>query len=264
MYDYSLLFAVDARPLSKQAQYRSSLNGSDHIPVLERTTSAYLRRSSSSNGSANSRSSSSFSRKELDRDWDDMGDYFDKEKLVLGNHRHCEHSHHLGNILPSKFDKDKLQRSQSMIVTKQDNTWSKRVTGNLTNVHKYRQGNSNGNGLSSGVFGNTSVHGTAFELDYPSLGTEEKQGSIVRVSSPLLSTSIHNVNPDLVYSNSQKLFVTKAPVVTSTGARVESPKQAVPAALATPFPNSGLNMAEALAKGPSHARTPPQVTLLFR
>ncbi|XP_065870070.1 uncharacterized protein [Euphorbia lathyris] len=254
----SALLHSDDHALAKKAQYRSSLNGSDRLSVLERTTSVFFRRSSSSNGSANLRASSSFSRSQRDRDWDDVNDYLDKEKLVPSNYRHHEHSH-----LLSKFDKDKLQRSQSVNAGKQDDTWSKKVTGNLTNVNKNRQSNSDGNGLPFRVAGIGTAHSTAFEQDFPSLGTEEKQGSIVRVSSPVLSTGIHTGNSDIVDSDNRKLPVIEVPAVTgSSTAEVPSPQQPVPPASATPLPNimTGLNMAEALAQGPSRARTPPQST----
>ncbi|KAI7991320.1 hypothetical protein LOK49_LG12G00211 [Camellia lanceoleosa] len=88
--------------------------------VADRTTSAYFRRSSSSNGSSHLRSHVSFGRSNRDRDWEkDIYDSRDKEKSILGDHRRRECYETLEQIFPSRFEKD-MRRSQSMITGKRE------------------------------------------------------------------------------------------------------------------------------------------------
>ncbi|XP_015583981.1 uncharacterized protein LOC8259334 isoform X1 [Ricinus communis] len=256
----SALLHSDDHPGSKHEQNKLAQSGSDRdarpLSVLERTTSAYFRRSSSNNSSAHLRTNCSFGRTQRDRDRDNSSDYNDHEKLVLGDHRRQELSGPLGNFLPSKFDKEKLRRSLSMVTGKQDEAWSKKLAGDLTNTNKSQYSNSNGNDLFARVsVGRT--HDTSFEQDFPSLGAEERQGTISRVSSPGLSSSIQTSN------DSWKSALAEVPVVMgSSSIGVTSAPQAVPAISASMVPSitTGLNMAESLAQVPSRARTPPQAT----
>ncbi|KAF2293735.1 hypothetical protein GH714_004386 [Hevea brasiliensis] len=237
-----------------------SASASLHAGGNHGTTSAYFRRSSNSNGYAQLRSTNSFSRSHRDRDLEDENDYQEKEKLVLGEHRHYDNSDPLDNILPSKFHKDKLRSSRSMITRKQDETWSKKVAGDLTNKNK--QSNSNENGLLARV-GVGPLHHTAFEQDFPSLGAEERQGGIGRVSSPGLNMITQTSTSTVVGSENWKSALAEVPIVVGSSSMVvTSAQQAIPATSATVVPNitTGLNMAEALAQGPPRVRTPPQPT----
>ncbi|KAF2319695.1 hypothetical protein GH714_018048 [Hevea brasiliensis] len=213
---------------SKHAGNKSSISTSDRdtcrLSVLERTTSAYFHRSSNCNGSGQLRSTRSFGRSHHDRDWEDENNYREKEKLVLG---------------------------------KQDDTWSKKVARDLTN-NKNKLSNSNENGLLARV-GVGSVHDNSFEQDFPSLGAEERQGGIGRVSSPGLSAATQTGTSPVVVSEYWKSALAEVPIIMAS---VTSAQQAVPATSATVLPNitTGHNMAEALAQGPPRARTPPQPT----
>lgn len=260
---YHVLF-LDDHLVSKHVGNKSSISTTDRdirrLSVQERTSSAYFPRSSNSNGSAQLRPTSSFGRSIHDRDWKDENDYQEKDKLALGEFRHHEHFDRLDNIVPSKFDKDKLRRSQSMITGKQDNTWSKKVSGDQTN-NKSKLSNSKDNGLLARV-GVGSVHDNAFEQDFPSLGAEERQGGIGRVSSPGLIMPTQTGTSAIVVSENWKSALAEVPIVMGS---VASAQQAVPSPSASVLPNNntGLNMAEALAQGPPRARTPPQVVSLF-
>ncbi|KAJ9158649.1 hypothetical protein P3X46_024214 [Hevea brasiliensis] len=252
---------TDDHLVSKHAGNKSSISTSDRdtcqLSVLERTTSAYFHRSSNSNGSGQLRSTRSFGRSHHDRDWEDENNCREKEKLVLGELRNYELSDCLDNFLPSKFDKDKLRRSHSLITGKQDDTWSKKVARDLTN-NKNKLSNSNGNGLLARV-GDGSVHDNSFEQDFPSLGAEERQGGIGRVSSPGLSAATQTGTSPVVVSEYWKSALAEVPIIMGS---VTSAQQAVPATSVTVLPNitTGHNMAEALAQGPPRSRTPPQPT----
>ncbi|XP_012065652.1 uncharacterized protein LOC105628780 isoform X2 [Jatropha curcas] len=265
-FSASASLPFDYHPVSKHSQNKSSLSGIDHdtrrLSILERTTSAYFRQGSSSNGSVHLRSTSSLGRSHRDRDWEDVSGYCDKEKLVSDDNRHHEHLDPSGNIFPSKLDKDKLRLSQSIITGKQDDTWSKKVAGDLINPQKNKHSNSNGSGILARV-GVGAVNDTAFEQDFPSLGAEERQVGIGRVPSPGLSTAIQTGTSAIGGSENWKSALAEVPVVMgNSNLGLVSAQQAVPATTATVVPNvtMGLKMAEALAQGPPRARTPPQST----
>ncbi|XWS67601.1 hypothetical protein CRYUN_Cryun04dG0019800 [Craigia yunnanensis] len=240
--------------------------GSDHdigqTPVLERTTSSYFR-SSSSNGSANSRSYSSFSKGHRERDWEkDINGYHDREKAVLSDHRNRNYSDSLDSMLPSMFEKDVLRRSQSMITANRSDTWPRKVTNDSSANSKSNHGS--GNGLLS-IVSPAVVSKSAFERDFPVLGAKERQvgSEIGRVSSPGLSTAVQSLpvgTSAVSGSDGWTSALADMPVgVGSSAAGVPISSQNVSAGSASiaPATATGLNMAETLAQGPSRARTPP-------
>ncbi|KAK1418291.1 hypothetical protein QVD17_27434 [Tagetes erecta] len=189
------------------------------------TTSSYFRRSSSSNGPTRLRSYSSFGR----RDWDK-----NKEKY---ENRFRDYSDPLANILPSRFEKDGLRRSQSNLSAKRGESWPRKVTGEKNNVVR-------NNGKIS------------FERDFPSLGSEEKQvdSEIGRVPSPGLSSVMQNLP---VGSSG----VTGGDVWTSALAEVPVMVGTNGPTIATTTVAAGRNMAETLVQGPPRAQTAPQLSV---
>ncbi|KAL0387186.1 UNVERIFIED_CONTAM: hypothetical protein Sradi_2600400 [Sesamum radiatum] len=135
----------DEQTATKLVRNKSFVNSNGHDSgrsfSSDRTTSSYFRRSSSSNGSGHLKSHSSFGRNHHDRDWEKDGyDSRDKDKSVLGDRWHRDFSDAMGNTLLSKFERDGLRRSQSMISGKRGDTWHKKVgtdlniaSGNNTN-----------------------------------------------------------------------------------------------------------------------------------
>ncbi|KAL4319100.1 hypothetical protein GQ457_18G019320 [Hibiscus cannabinus] len=257
--------------------------------VLDRDYSAYFRRSSSSKGFSDSRSYSNFSKGNRERDWEKFTNvYHDRKNAVLSDRRNRNYSDSLDNFLPSIAEKDVLRRSQSMITGKRSDTWPRKATNEFSNNSKSHH--STGNGKISTAFRDKS----AFEVDFPSLGAEERPVGyeIGRVSSPGLSnkSSFERDFPSLgaeerqlgseigrvpspgssnpvqslplgtspgTGSDGRTSALADIPVgVGSSGRGVAVASQNVCSGLA-PTTTVGLNMAEAVAQGTSRALTPP-------
>ncbi|KAF5936868.1 hypothetical protein HYC85_024374 [Camellia sinensis] len=235
-------------------------NGIGRSVVADRTTSAYFRRSSSSNGSSHLRSHVSFGRSNRDRDWEkDVYDSRDKEKSILGDHRRRECYETLEQIFPSSFEKD-MRRSQSMITGKRGEAWPRKVTADSSSANKNNTTNSNG--LLAGGSAVGSVHKAAFERDFPSLGAEERQAApeMGRVSSPGLSTAIQSLpigTSAVIGGDRWTSALAEVPVLVGSNGTAGSIQQTIPptsASLATSM-MTGLNMAETLVQAPSRAHT---------
>ncbi|GFY89321.1 hypothetical protein Acr_06g0012610 [Actinidia rufa] len=233
--------------------------------VSDRTTSAYFRKSSSTNGASHIRSHGSFGRSNRDKDWEkEIYDFRDEEKSILGDHRRREYSDPLENILPSRFEKD-LRRSQSMTAGKQGETWPRKVPSDLSNANKSNPNKSNG--LLAGGSAVSCVHKAAFERDFPSLGAEERQAApeIGRVSSPGLSTPIQSLpigNSAVIRGNGWTSALAEVPVLVGSNGAAGSVQQAIPptsSSLASSMV-TGMNMAETLVQGPPRAHTIPQLS----
>ncbi|CAA6658901.1 unnamed protein product [Spirodela intermedia] len=184
----------DDRAIGILSRNRPSVNGCEHdSPRSSVTAERNLlshHRSSSTNGSpyndrerpTHPRPYSSFGRSNRDRDRDKDAEFVDKQKLC-----------HLENgcngfpdlSLSSRSEKDALKRSQTMISGRYNDSWNKAM-GNGTAYAR----------SSASIVNNISK--ASFERDFPSLGTEEKQGSleIGRVSSPSLSSAVQNLPLD--------------------------------------------------------------------
>ncbi|XP_058097218.1 uncharacterized protein LOC131242530 [Magnolia sinica] len=244
---------------------RSSVSSGDHDTprsFMDRTSSSYFRRSSSSNGSMmhdkdsslHSRSYSSFSRSHRDKE---------REKELefrLGDHGIHDYSDPLtlsANAFTSKIEKDSLRRSQSMISGRRGEVWHRRA-GNDT---------SNGLHIGGGVISN--IQKAAFERDFPSLGAEEKPGvsDISRVSSPGLGSASQNLpmgTSSVIGGECWTSALAEIPVIVGSNSTVlPSIQQTVPANSGSVLPSmtTGLNMAETLAQAPSRARTAPQLSV---
>ncbi|XP_076882682.1 uncharacterized protein LOC143531223 [Bidens hawaiensis] len=204
-----------------------NVDDNDSKRATSTTTSSYFRRTSSSNGRL--RSYGSFGR----RDWDK-----NKEKYE-NKYRDFDP---LGSILPSRFEKDGLRRSQSNLSAKRGESWNKKVVGER-NI-----GNSNNNGKVS------------FEKDFPSLGSDEKQGDceIGRVPSPGLSSAIQSLPVGSLggIGGADGWTSALAEVPVMVGPNGQGSVSATMSVGPT-----GRNMAEALAQGPPRAQTAPQLSV---
>lgn len=234
---------------------------------FDSSRSAFLDRSSSnsrrssSNGSAK-HAYSSFSRSHRDKDREK-----DKDRSSFVDNWDRD-SDYLGNIFPSRVEKDTLRRSHSMVSRKPVEILPRRVASDLKNCSN---GNIiNVNGVLSGCGIGSSVHKAVFDKDFPSLGTEERQGVLDngRVSSPGFSTAVQSLpagNSPLIGGEGRTSALAELPAIVGGGSSGSfSVQQASVAASSpgsvAPGATAGLNMAEALAQAPSRTRTSPQVT----
>ncbi|KAK9989166.1 hypothetical protein SO802_029405 [Lithocarpus litseifolius] len=260
----------DDHPVSKHVRNGSSVSSSDYdigcLFASDQATSSYFRQSSSSNGSAHSRSYCSFGRSQHDWDWEDTHDYRGKNKLVLGDHRLRDSSDTLGTILPNRVEKNILLHSQSMITGKRGDTWPRKVAGDSNNA---KRKHSDANGLLGGGGSVSSSTKTAFEQDFPLLIAEERQGGseIGRFSSSGLDTTIQNFPTGIsstIGCDSWKSALVEVPQISgcnSTDAALAQQTLAASSASVSPSTRTGINMAETLAKGPDHARTRTQLSV---
>ncbi|XP_075674254.1 uncharacterized protein LOC142643485 isoform X1 [Castanea sativa] len=262
----------DDHPISKHVRNGSSVSTSDcdigHLFASDQATSSYFRQSSSSNGSAHSRSYSSFGRSQHDWDWEDTNDYRGKNKLVLGDHRLHDSSDTLGTFLPNRIEKNMLMHSQSMITGKRGNTWPRKVAGDSNNA---KRKHSDANGLLGGGGGGSvsSSTKTAFEQDFPLLIAEERQSGseIGRVSSSGLETTIQNCPTGIsstIGCDSWKSALVEVPQISgcnSTDAALAQQTLAASSASVSPSTGTRINMAETLANGLDHARARPQLSV---
>ncbi|KAK4438259.1 hypothetical protein Salat_0160100 [Sesamum alatum] len=260
----------DDHAASRVVRNKSFVNSNGHefgrSSSSERTTSSYFRRSSSSNSSGNFRSYSSFGRSQRDRDWEkDVYDSRDQDKSVLGDHWHRDFSDPLGNSSLSKYERDGLRRSQSMISGKRGDTWPKKVVTDSSSAS-----GKNANGLlSKGSPVGGRAKKSTFEKDFPSLGADERAvvPEVGRVPSPGLSTAIQSLpvgTSGLIVGEKWTSALAEVPVlVGSNGTALSSVQQAAPSSSASVALGSttSLNMAEAVAQGPSRAQTTPQLSV---
>ncbi|KAK8370754.1 hypothetical protein V6Z12_A01G198900 [Gossypium hirsutum] len=156
------------------------------------------------------------------------------------------------------FEKDVLRRSQSLKTGKHSDTWPRKATNESSGTSKSHHSSGNGKLSTVAAVGNKS----AFERDFPSLGAEVRQvGSEVgRILSPGLTNPVQSLpvgTSPVLGSDGRTSALADIPVgVGNSGRGVAGASQNVPAG-STPTTMTGLNMAEAVAQGPSRARTPP-------
>ncbi|CAK7347054.1 unnamed protein product [Dovyalis caffra] len=224
---------------------------------LDRTSSSNSRRSSS-NGSAK-HPYSSFSRSHRDKERER-----DKERSSFGDHWDRDSSDPLGGILTSRTEKDTLRRSYSMVSRKQGEPMPRRVASDLKNGSS--SNHTNGNGLISGGSFGSSSQKAVFEKDFPSLGSEDRQGvpDIARVSSPGLSSSVQSLpvgSAALIGGEGWTSALAEVPtIIGNSSTSSSSAAQTVGASSSgTSSGMAGLNMAEALTQAPSRTRTAPQL-----
>ncbi|KAL8027435.1 hypothetical protein ABFS82_14G091900 [Erythranthe guttata] len=233
----------DGKNASKLVRNKSFVNsnGNDFGRSLssDRTTSSYFRRSSSNNGSGNSRSHTSFGRKQHD-----TYDSREKDKSVLGNRRNFSDSFG-NNTLSSKFEREGLRHSQSIDSAKHADTWHRKVTTN--------SGRNNTDGLLTKNSPIGEVNKKTFKRDFPSLGTEDR----TVIPSPGLSSPIQSL-PSCTSSliNGEKWTSALAEVPVSVGSHGNGILSVQELA-----PLSSASMAEAVVQGPSRVQTAPQLSM---
>ncbi|KAL8223911.1 hypothetical protein R6Q57_019386 [Mikania cordata] len=241
----------DEQVVSKTTRNKSHVNINDNdlgrTSVSKRTTSSYFRRTSSNNGSSHLRSYSSFGR------------YSDKEKSEL---RHRDYADPLGNILPSRFEKEGLRRSHSSASANRGESWPRKLVADSSSLNKNIHSHSNGVALRSG--GSISGVKISSERDFPSLGSDDKvtDSEIGRVPSPGLSSAIQSLpigNSGVIGGDGWTSALAEVPVIVGSNGSNTSVVQ--PTSLsATTLMTTGRNMAETLAQGPPRAQTAPQLS----
>lgn len=194
------------------------------------------------------RSYSSFSRSQRGgREWE-------KHAYDSRDRDEQDHFDSLGNIYPSRFERDGLRRSQSMISGKNGEGLPRKTSANGTTPRNdVIEGNSTLNKVA------------AFERDFPSLGSEDRQSTpeIGRVPSPGLGTNIHGLlNSAVIAGDKWVSALAEMPAVVGNSATGSSGQQASASSSTSLVLNSttGLKMADAVAQGPQRAHIAPQVT----
>lgn len=259
-----LFLVIDDHAVALPTRNWSSVTASDHdsprsCAFVDRNSSAYFRRSLSTNGSVmydkepstHSRNYSSFSRGRRDRDWDKGHD----SRFMDARDRDYSDSLLSANVLTNRTKKDILRRSQSMISGKRGEVWPKRA-------------NEVKNGFHTGGSIISSIRKTAFDRDFPTLGAEEKHvvHDIGRVSSPSLcsaSQSLPMGTLSVIGGDGWTSALAELPAIVGSNSTVlSSVQQTAPASLATvpPSNGTGLNMAETLAQPSLRARAVTLVT----
>ncbi|XP_075674255.1 uncharacterized protein LOC142643485 isoform X2 [Castanea sativa] len=222
----------DDHPISKHVRNGSSVSTSDcdigHLFASDQATSSYFRQSSSSNGSAHSRSYSSFGRSQHDWDWEDTNDYRGKR----------------------------------------GNTWPRKVAGDSNNAkrkHSDANGLLGGGGGGSVSSSTKTAFEQDFPL---LIAEERQSGSeIGRVSSSGLETTIQNCPTGIsstIGCDSWKSALVEVPQISgcnSTDAALAQQTLAASSASVSPSTGTRINMAETLANGLDHARARPQLSV---
>lgn len=259
---------VTLKPTRNNSSADISAHDSGRSPVSDRTTSSYVRRSSSSNGSAHSRSYSSSGRTNRDRGWDrDTNDYHDTDRLRLGDHRRQNYSDSLGSDFSSRFEKNGLRRTQSSIAGKPSKPLSRKVSADMNSSSKSHY--NNGSSRLSGSSAINSVRKTSFDRDFPSLGADDRQTDFGarRVPSPGLSMNGQSLpigSSTVAGEVGWTSALAEVPLMvggngTSTSSVVQSALPSSTSAASSLI--AGLNMAETLSQGPSRSESAPQVSV---
>ncbi|KAL1533686.1 hypothetical protein AAHA92_33539 [Salvia divinorum] len=234
-----------SRPFRSNSEKESS-------HYLQRSSSSNSRRSSGSNGSAK-HPYSSFSRSHWDRNRDR-----EKEKSISEDIWEHGASDPLASILTSKVERNALRRSQSLVSRKTGEPSPQRVDNKDSPI--------TGNGVLSR--GSNIIKKSVFEKDFPSLGTEDKQGvaGIRRVSSPGLSSAVQSLpmgSSGFLGGEKWTSALAEVPAAVANNGTCHSPVQQN----VSTFPNSssgvsstaGLNMAEALSQPAARVHANPQL-----
>lgn len=260
-------FASSHKDVSASANHLRNRNfrsisdfDSPRSTVFDRTSSSNSRRSSS-NGSAK-HAYGSFSRYNREK-----GREQEKDRSSFRDHWDNDPSDSLGSLLNSRVEKSALRRSHSMISRNQGDLFLRNVR--VDSKSTVNSNHSNGNCLLSGSgVGGSTIQKAAFDKDFPSLGTEEKQGvpDIPRVSSPSLVSAVQSLpvsSSALIGGERWTSALAEVPTVVGTGsAGSSSAIQSVSASgSGVSSTTNGLNMAEALAQAPSRSRTDPQLSV---
>ncbi|KAF4366556.1 hypothetical protein G4B88_001376 [Cannabis sativa] len=248
-----VLYASSLAPHARSRISKTVSEFETRSSFLDWSSSSNSRRSSSNCSAKHAYSSFNRSHRDKDRE---------KEKDRFGEHWDRDSSDTLPNIF-TRVEKDTLQRSQSLVSRKPGGQLSRRVSTELKNSSNHS------NGTFSGGLGASSQK-AVFEKDFPSLGTEERQGvpDIGRVSSPGFTTAVQSLpvaSSSLVVGEGWTSALIEVPSKNGSSGSGCSPVQQTVAAVNSgsgiPTAIVGLNMAEALAQVPSRTRAAPQLAV---
>ncbi|RDX91126.1 hypothetical protein CR513_26931, partial [Mucuna pruriens] len=229
---------------------------SDHITYSDRQWS------SSSKDPGLSRSSyNSSERSWHDRDWEkDIDNFFHKDKLFLDDCNH-DHSDYVENKLSNRFQKDLLQRSQSMNSERWRETRSPRTSGDVSSPQRNRR-KSDGS-----VTGVVDIMLKTLGEESPILGAEDKHGNseLGRMLSSSSSTSSHNLltgTSAVIVSNSLASASHDIPMTVGSSSKAMMMHQYnVSTSTSSITPGTmGPSMAETLAQGPPRPYSPTQLS----
>ncbi|XP_047323435.1 uncharacterized protein LOC124927126 [Impatiens glandulifera] len=147
--------------------------------VLDQTSSSNYRNGLSSNG-LSKHPFSSFSRNHRDKP---------KEQFLVSYSLDVDSYVPLRETLPSRYEKNSMRQSPRLVGRKPADILSRRVVG-LGN------GGRNSSFDNNGPVTGSSIRKATFEKDFPSLGSEMKQGTtdVARVPSPGLSKAVQNLS----------------------------------------------------------------------
>ncbi|KAI3464453.1 hypothetical protein Pfo_021116 [Paulownia fortunei] len=213
---------------TRSRSFRSN-SEKDSPHYLDRSSSSNSRRISSSNGSAK-HPYSSFSRSHWDRNRDR-----EKDKSLSEDIWDHDSSDPLASILTNRVERSSLRRSQSLVSRKPGEPLPRRVE--ISRI--------SGNGKA------------VFEKDFPSLGTEEKQGvtGIRRVLSPGLSSAVQSLtigNSGFLGGEKWTSALAEVPAILANNGMGHSPLQQSVVTISNSSSGvsstTGLNMAEALSQ----------------
>ncbi|XP_011097603.1 uncharacterized protein LOC105176476 isoform X2 [Sesamum indicum] len=237
---------------SMRSRSSRSNNEKDSPRYLDRSSSSSSRRSSTSNGSAK-HPYSSFSRSYRDKNRDR-----EKDKSLSEDIWNNDSPDPLASILTSRVERSTMRRSQSLVSRKPGEPLPRAVEDSRMSANSVLQG---ANNLSS-------VQKAEFEKDFPSLGTEEKQGAtgIRRVLSPGLSSAVRNLptgNSGFLGGEKWTSALAEVPATLANSGMGHTPFQQT----GVTFSNSSsgvcsttaLNMAEALSQPVARVRATTQL-----
>ncbi|OWM84932.1 hypothetical protein CDL15_Pgr027719 [Punica granatum] len=255
---------------SKHSRHKSS-NGSNqrekgHPFVSDRTTSSYSGRSTSTKDSLRLKSHVSFPRSYRDREGDNRHDFGDRNKSFLGDNRYLEYADDLGSFLLGKSSKDMLRHSKSVVGQKSNGILPRKGSGDLIDGSNSNHINSSTPLLLDGCM--PSNMQAAPGKDFPSLRTEQDQSSseLSRTPSPGLAVpaqSLHSASANLIGTEGWMSSLAEVPESIGSSSIGSLSSQQTLLAKSAPLAQraNGLNMAEAVAQNPTHAHTPPQLSI---
>ncbi|KAH9296273.1 hypothetical protein KI387_039861, partial [Taxus chinensis] len=264
-----------------------SFNGTSNRENCDRAYSSFNR-----NSSFRSERDRDLQRIEKDREWERDLDFQDRDKSFGGDYREKGHdrydSHVWSTSFSSKYETDAtLKRSQSMLLNRRTENGLKKSANELGSTTVPLVG---GNIVSN-------INKAAFERNFPSLGSEDRQaGNHSNVTPNSSSISIWHGQgtvgiPDIVWASSPSLSIatgsSQGPLVSvsvfgadgwssaladapvpnggSNGLYTSSQQTTPGTSVSSVTPAlgslSGLNMAEALVQNPPRVRTPPQLSI---
>ncbi|XP_031740297.1 uncharacterized protein LOC101213356 isoform X2 [Cucumis sativus] len=256
-------FASSSSHSGHYSRSRTSKSISDidkpHFDFLDWSSSSSTRRSSSNGSGKNAYSN--FNRNHRDRDREK-----EKDMSNHGDSWGYDFSSPLVNVFSSRAEKETLRRSHSMVSRKQGDLFPQRVAVDLKSGGYNHKANSNGFHLGSTINGITDK--AVFDKDFPSLGSEERQGGpdVGRVSSPGLTTCVQSLpigSSTLIGREGWTSALAEVPTtVTGSPAAPSSIQQTANSGLGSPNATTPRKMAEALTQAPTRGRVTSQSTEL--